>query len=498
MITFKQYLSFRPHLTEGIDHLENLKIDEFISAVENFTKMIATQKLDGANLWLGRDEDGELFTSREGKVKNQRFYKPEDYADTFKYDAFRAAHQALMQYKKEIKAILKPSEIVELEIIFGSQPNAISYGAGDKSYIAFLRSVTNKEIETPPERVEQLEKALNKKLCKTTSLVHDSSDGETMVTTKTVVHWEFVRPDIIDANALKSVNVSKELKALKAFLKQECDGVGDLSTKPMTNHEVLTTSKPGFKDLKAQVSEKILIDFKLGIKEVMLNALLRKAKTKLQADDAPQKFGAEGVVFLDPKSQKMFKIVDTDLFTAINKFNFEVQAKVDGNVKTDDRAAAIDLRGGIFGDARIRIGQLFGISGLTTTMQLKRTLRKFKGSTPQETVGKITTNLKQMNFGATKKKIEAILANALKELDISLKEFKENADKYSTKLKTGKTIKYTPATKRKILLTFAETRKEISGLIQKMNDAQGLGDIIIALFGRQIKDIHAEPSDDNS
>lgn len=501
MTTFRQFLSLRPTLYEGISHIEDLSVDEFISSIENLTKMIATQKLDGANLWLGIDAQGEMYTSREGKIKNTRFYKPDDYADTFKYDAFRAAHQALTNVSKEIKSILKPEEVVELEIIFGSQPNAITYGKGDKSYIAFLRSVKSDKVDTPMGRVAQLEKKLNKKKVTTSSLVHDSTNGEVMTKGETVVHWQFVTPELIPKDKLAKVDVKKQLTALKKFLSQPCDGVGDLSSTPMTNHEVLTTSKRGFTELKQQLSDKILVDFKLGIKEKMLNSLLRHQKTKFQKDDIADdagNIGAEGVVFLDPKSQKMFKLVDRDLFTTINKFNFEVQSKIDGTIKTDDRAAALDMRGGIFGDARIRIGSLFGISGLTTTMQLKRTIRKFKGSSADETVKNFVANLKQINFGGTKKKIEAILNNALTELATSLKEFNDNGNKYSVKLKSGRTVTYTAATKRKIMLSFAETKSEITQLLSKINAAKNIADVVIALFGRQIKDIHAEPTDDNS
>ena len=62
MLTFKAFLTEEavakkpaPKTQKGrITHIEELPVDKFIDAVENLNKMIATQKLDGANLrrWL--------------------------------------------------------------------------------------------------------------------------------------------------------------------------------------------------------------------------------------------------------------------------------------------------------------------------------------------------------------------------------------------------------------------------------------------------------------
>lgn len=493
MRSFKEYVQTKPTpVFEGIAHLEDLPVDEFIDSIENLNRMIATQKLDGYNLWVGVDDAGKFYTSREGKKKGARFYAATDYdEDVPAYDGFRAAHRVLAKHASVIKGILKPGEVVELEIVFGRQPNAVVYGSGGYNYIAFLRALDS----TPQERVTQLTKALDSTETTVKSLVHDTPDGRSIVKTQEPLKWKFTRSAEIDPKQLKSVNLKKELQALRDFLQKtnkEAKAVSGDELK--TNYDLLNAKGGQYKELKKILNDKLTSDFKLNIKNTLLQRFVRDVKPHLQDKEVgnDEAFGIEGVVFLDPKTQKQFKLVDKDIFTAINKFNYDARSKVSGAVKTDDPLANLDMRGGLFGDAKIRIGRLFNIKGLTTQLQLKRALRKFKGSHPQETVTNMAKSLHQLSFGAAKKKIEAIVTYSLTELEGALNSFKDNVDKYKLKLKTGKTISYTPEVKRRTLMTFAETKRDLERLREAVNEGSGMGDLIIAMFGRQIKEIHQE------
>jgi hypothetical protein len=95
----------------------------------------------------------------------------------------------------------------------------------------------------------------------------------------------------------------------------------------------------------------------MPIKDYLLNTLVRKVKPFLQTHDLKpdEDVGVEGVVLRDNKTGEMTKIVDKDVFTAINKFNNSVRGNVSGLVRTDDQNAPLDMRGGILGQAKIRI-----------------------------------------------------------------------------------------------------------------------------------------------
>ena len=106
-------MTYPRSLHEGIVHLEDLDLQAFIAAVKNISKMHASEKLDGAQLWTGLDEKGQLFTSREGKrSRSERFYNEKDYPYFAAYNGFRSAHAALKAKEAEIKTVLRPGDIV--------------------------------------------------------------------------------------------------------------------------------------------------------------------------------------------------------------------------------------------------------------------------------------------------------------------------------------------------------------------------------------------------
>ena len=490
----------KTYFSEGIAHIEDLPIEDFLFAIENFNKMIATQKLDGANLRVGVDKDGKFYTSRESKG-GKRFYKAADYPDDqVSVDGFRSAHMALEKKKDVISKILGKGSACEIEVLYKRQPNAITYGKDGLNYIAFLRMLDTPEDETPDQsKIGKLKDALENDVVKINSKVTDSEDGEELTFTKEDSKWKFVTPEKITPEQFKSVNLSKELAALKKYLNtpnKKAKAVGNPDI--VTNYDVMTSKIKELKDERERVKEVVQKDYKLTMKDTLLNTFVRKIKPSIQDSQLhpDEDVGIEGVVFLDPVSQKQFKIVDKDVFTTINQFNHEIRANVSGTIKSSDPLASLANRGGIFGDAKIRMTKLFGIDGLSTASNVKRTLRKFGGDSPEENVVNIAKSLHQVNVQATKRKMESIIIATMEQLEEALQDFKNNADKYKKKLSTGKVVGYSPEIKKRTLLTFAETKKALRDLLAQVKKSKNIGDLIVAMFGRQIKEIYSEAADE--
>ena len=253
------------------------------------------------------------------------------------------------------------------------------------------------------------------------------------------------------------------------------------------------------KGYKETVNQKITDGYKLPIKQQLLDKFIRTVKPRLQDRDVKpdEDLGMEGVVVLDPKTQKQFKIVDKDLFTTLNKFNYEVRNNIRGVVRSDDEEAPLDLRGGLLGTAKIRIAQLFDMPGLGKVYTTKKVLGKFKADTAEQTVANIADSLKDADYRAFKTKVEAIITNSEKELQDTLDNFKENYSDYKVKLDNGKTVGYTKEIVRRTLLVFAETRKTLQRIKDQVDQAQSMQDVVVALFGKQIKALFGElPQDD--
>jgi hypothetical protein len=499
--SFKSFLRVPAKMNEGVQHLEDLSLEDFIDAVENLNKMIATDKLDGTNLWFGLDMDGKFYTSREGKRSSAKVYDVKDYKLSIGTNGIRATHGALEDNLKEIKKILKPGDAIEVEILYGRQPNSVVYGKDGMNYIAFLRTIRGQNGEDPDQdKTDKLLSALKSKTTNVKTTNIDTNDGVQLIKVPTMTSWRFVKPEKIDAGSLDTVNIKSQLTALKKYLNKENEDAIELTSGVVrTNFDVIKSKKQSLSDEKKKVNEIVMNKFKLSIKNEILDNFVRKIKPSLQDDklDDDEAENAEGVVFLDPKTSKQFKVVDKDIFTAINKFNYNVRNNVSGAVKTDDPLADLASRGGIFGEAKTRILGIFDIKGLGIGGNTKKILGKFKGREADETLNNMAENFKEMSVQAVRKKILAILDNTLDELNKSLESFKENSSTYKLTLKNGKTIGYSKEIIKRTLLNFAETRRRIVDQKKQFGKVDSMKGILVVLFGQKIKELHEGGSKDD-
>jgi hypothetical protein len=491
--TFKQYVK---HLQEGIDHLEDLPVEDFINSIKNIHKMNATDKLDGVNLWFGMDDAGNFFTSREGKNrKGNRFYTQEDFKEVSAHNGMRAAHEALMKNSDSLKSTMKPNDMIEIEVLYGKQPNSIVYGKDNLNYIAFLRSIKTPQnsADFKQDAYKDVHAILNNVKTTVKTPVVATIDGKTLSTSEQVTDWKFVTATVLSSKDMSHLDLSGDIEKLQAYLDKGNQLATDMG-ESLSNWEVLKSKKRDLSDEKKKIQDVIQTKYKIAIKNKILDQLVRKIKPALQ-DGKHDDSGVEGVVFLDPETQKQFKVVDKDVFTMLNKFNYQIRNNIAGQVKTDDPLATLAQKGGVFGSAKLRIAKLFNVQGFGAGGGTKRVLEKFKGASPDETAINFAKAVGDVNVNAFKSKIEHILQNAYNELDDYLEDFKKNAKTYSLTLKNGKTIKYTEETINRTLLVFAETRKNIEKLMKDISKTDSIEQLISCLFGAKIKDLHGEGSE---
>lgn len=477
-------------LLESIIHIEDLPARKFIDEIKNIHAKIITEKLDGANLWFGVDEKG-FYTSREGKnSKQKRFYQVSDYPVIANYNGFRAAHLALEKAKKIILKYFQPGDVAEIEVLFGRQPNTVTYGEVDKNYIVILRPVEG----TSEEKVKKLASALNNQEVTVQSAVVSSFDGNDLQTNDELLKWKFTSVRPLKGANLDLEEVNALIQDLENFLQQKNEKIT-----VKTNEEVAELSlnkiekdrRDAAKAERERVKKHILEKFKLPIKEILLSKFVRKIKPMLQdANLAPSDdIGVEGVVLRDENSDDQVKIVDRDVFTAINFFNSTVRSQVSGTVKTTDQDAPIELRGGAFGQAKIRIANLLGSKDLALTTGLNKIVLKFKGKDAQETAANISKSLNVQNFDSIKRKSEAVLENSIREINEILTTFKSESDKYTLRLKSGKEIGISPSVMKRTLTAFAETKKDINTIVSGIKRSANMAELVMALYGTSIEKV---------
>lgn len=486
-LSFKEF-SERPQLNEFITHLEDLPLEKFTSAVENLSRYRANEKMDGANLVVGFDGKGKLYTSREPKG-GKKYYFETDYPDISAYDPFVAAHRVLQKNEDVLRAGLGHGSAV-LEVLYGAQPNTVAYGKDGHNYIVFLRLLNAAgnpvEDQTP---IDQVMKLLGDSVTSVSTKGSETADGTLLTRAPSVTNWKFAKAQEVPARKLNKANFSDQLAVLRSFLQAPNEAGTAIMQKPMTNSEVLSTKKRELTLEKDEVVRKVQ-EFKLGVKDELVDLLVKGLKPSLSDENTEGYKGIEGVVFFDPKTGEEFKVVDKKTFGAVNKFNYDVRNKVYSKNRSDDPDKPLESRGGLFGDSITRIHRLFGIQGLDTPITTKKTLEKFKGATADETVDNMLNSLVQLSFGATKKKTEAILTNLRNELEDLLENFKKNADRYTLELPDGIRVKYTKEVKRRTLLTFAETLRRVENMMADVNEARTLKRLIRIIFGDKINRLH--------
>lgn len=486
-------------LSESITHVEDLPVGEFIDVLRNMSSMVAQEKLDGANLWIGVDEEARFFTSREGKKQNsERRYSVEEWPKVSAFNQFRAAHAALDQVQGEIKRTMRSGDMVEAEVLFGRQPNSVTYGANGKSYIAFLRGINN----TPDTIAEHLAQVLNGKTVDVNVELVESGDGDNLEMTNTPVSFQFTQPQQIDPSKLKGASgIDKELKRLESFLRSKSPIAG------MTNSElaqVQLTSIPkeqreAVKAARTEVLAKIQTDYKLPIKASLLDKVVRTLRSHLTDQDVQpnEDTGIEGIVLRDPSTGNQVKVVDKDIFTTINKFNQAARAQIQGALNTTDPQASVEARGGLVGIMRIRIAEFFGNRELAKGSNLRKVLEPIKGKTAEDAIRNLAAALPNNDDPEmVKKKVLAIIADTAAQLKTKLEEFKENKEAYRLRLKNGKELGLSGETIKKTLVSFAEARRNLTDLFDKVKATKSVAQILAIFYGGQAKTVHQKDEDE--
>lgn len=477
----------RIRVTEGIAHLEALPVQEFVNALTNIDKFVASEKLDGYNLWFGFDSTG-FFTSRG--AKGGAVYRSEsEYPDTPASNGFRSVHAALESIATILHRFVQDGETVEVEVLFGRQPNAIVYG---DNMIAFLRFTQSDDLENSGAKLDQLASALSGKVVKTITPHMVTTDGRTLDKTSVSHDWKFVSTTKLDSAIVSNVDLSDDIAKVTTFLK-----TANTALPSMTNGQVLTvnltTIPKGEREVvkreRENVTDTFLHDFKLPIKDKLIDKLLRPTKSPLQtaAVSDGEDIGIEGIVFLDPATNQQFKLVDKDLFTTVNKFNFAVRSAIKSTSAAENpflQSLGLSSGGSIFDQMIGKVGQIFGISNDLKYYNIKRALSKF-GDSPQTIVDTLAKNTD--DFDTALNGVQAAINTAQTDLDKMLKQFQQNWKRYSVKLPGGKRIKYNAEIYNRTMTSFAETHEELASMLKRVNSATSVEHLISIVFSRQLK-----------
>lgn len=424
----------------SIKHIEDLRVDDFINAIADFSKFVITEKLDGYNLRFGFDNVGLFYIDKRTK----RYYDQESWENIPANNGHRSAHAALAFIEPQLRKVLNNGEAVEAEILYGRQPNAIVY---DQSYISFIRVIVGDNNCLPdPDRLHDLRKQTTNLTIATSTLNVHTEYGRYLKSSYKCTAWKFVPVPTIDITLFNDIGIEANLKSLNSFLhntQQIWEGYQLSYYKLLTTHlnKIPKEYRKEAKEIRNTLNKTITKLHKLPIKEKLLNATVRKITSGLRNTPTEEDFGIEGIVFLDPETQKQFKLVDKEVFTTINNFNFAIRN---------------ELKNSSFSSKKRVNGVTLGVDKNDFYGKVLKELDLIL-----DIVGPIDDIKKRMRYR---------LLKTLGSLEHLRCRYIDERKYYSITLKTGKRIKYTDEIHNRTLITFAEIHDKIANVLEGLTN----------------------------
>lgn len=440
----------------SIKHIDELTATDMMRVVKSLPSSTTTLKYDGANLWFGIDQQG-VFVSRAGKNKSaSRIYTPGDFEAVAPNDQFVASLQALQAVGTKLSEVLDDGDLVEVEVIFGKQPNVIEYNNTDElAQIILIRGVNG----TPYEKVVKLGSSLANETISVEANIRTSNDGVNVeIQNKTITFTISTIKRYDTAKIVKSTDIAANVLELQKAMDA-------LSGIPEQTNAQLELSKT------TETNKRAKIDCEIALRK-------RKKSLKMAIYGIMSKFfKQDGLIegFVISLNDEMYKIVDTDVFIPIKNFFQKGRKQAICAVLTTAPTADMLKRGGIVGDTLIQIATVLGNPDFARAQTVKTSLDDLG-------YAEFIKQFKINDFNATKIKIIKILENGIKLLLINNSRFQTS--KGGTIKVNDSVVAYSSSVIDKTNVASAEAVQKMTQMKNNVVSAKTADDIISAVFGR--------------
>ncbi|MFI5237636.1 MAG: hypothetical protein ACHQLA_06855 [Ignavibacteriales bacterium] len=449
-------------LSKGISHIEDLPVAEFIKTLNNLHEYSFTEKLDGAQILFGIDENG-FYTSRETKG-GIRIYNEKDYGISFPSTYMRSSHKLLEEVLPLLReAGLRLGDQVEAEVLYGELPNVVRYSA-DTNYLIFLRT-TEGEVN-----IDRLKQKLDGQSIPISLLTPYTPDGRFIELREETNNWKFSRAPRIffDIENLYKA-LSPDVRKLNSYLKED-SGINGLSNLVLSNVPLnkcpdwcepqnWKTIKVLVKEKREEINNAIQEQHIPKIKKTLLNHTVRNQNSAfgpLYEDGG----WIEGVVLKHRITGKMLKIVDKNVFGTIRE-----NAWKERNILTE-AAKSVDGDHSFLAEVYVTMASSLGHPELGT-IQAKNYLKKI-GTKTDRIISFISEDI---NFKEVKNYWMWLLEQRENQLQIRLKKYEEEKEP-------------SHAIKERTIQTFASTFEKLFNLQEETLHAKNSEDLVLALVSK--------------
>jgi len=470
-------------VSRGIIHIEDLPINKFVSVVKNLSSYEITEKVDGAQILFGIDEQG-FYTSRETKG-GTRVYNQSDYGLKFSETYMRSAHIVLESVLPLLKSAgLRSGCQAEAEVLYGELPNVVPYSV-DRNHIIFLRT-TEGMLD-----IGRLTEQLKDTLINASVMAPYTPDGKSIKLQEESHNWGFSGPAIIPGNSMslqKAVN--RKLTELMLYLKAP-SGVRHFSnivieSIPLNkcpdwcNQSEWKFVKEAIKIKKAEIHKHVNEGLMLDIKTILVERLLKRGS---QFGPLLEDGGwIEGVVLRNTATGQMTKVVDKCIFLAVKDFSWKVRNDLRESAKSPETANS--FIGKMLVDMATAIGH-----PVLGTIHAKSYLKKL-GNTTEERVLALSEGI---DLQSVRQYWYNLLENKRFELESELNRYEKEKSAFIIEVTTGFTaqssFRYSPAIDRRTKETFAQTFEQIQTFRDNVSQVHDVEDLLNVLVGKKLTEI---------
>ena len=456
---------------------ENIPIKDFIKQIKKLGEYTISSQADGLTFYFGFDNDGAFYTSPYSPDKRTKFYyKVSDYPTEVQNNQFKSAHSVLSKISQKLSDILENGQAVECQLV-ADAPTSLG---SNRSLINIIRGV-NGESSTPKNVSSIAEKETGLLQGKVKLL--STQDGEELENVSQLVSWKLSNSKSVKGSELSSTKLKSIIDKLQVFLSKLNEQalkfdmqLNNLEVASIDLGKIPVKYREAIKKEREKINQQILEKYKLPIKSELLVSL----ETKLGSKAALIHKGSDA------------SWLGSDDFIAASRFDTVAKREVSGIIRTTDKTATIEERGGLMGIAQQRIADLLGMPELARFQSAKKIFSNMKGANPRETATLFANQLNQLNLYGVKTKILAILKYTKEQIEIKRDEFRQNATSFELNTGDGEKVQNSPESIKENMLQFAQTLSNIEEISEEIKKSKNFIDVTMALYSPIIYNLHGK------
>lgn len=459
---------------------EDLPIKKFIAQLKSIGSYTISAQADGLTFYFGIDSDGQFYTSAYSPNKRTKFsYKVTDYQLKVENNQFRAAHKAISKFSDDIKGILDNGQVIECQL----EAHAETQFGNTFSKIILVRPVIGEATIADAKVIDTLYDAIGDKKTQVKVKQVTSINGEDLEEQEVITTWKVTKTKSVKGDGMLSSSKMKSiLSKLQDFLSKDNE-VAHHHGMEFSNYDVasinLTQVPMKYRDVieteRDKLNKLILTKYKFPIKTELLKSI----------EDS---VGSQAALL--HKGSDSTWIASSE-FKADGRFDTIPKRELSGMIRTTDKKATLEDRGGIEGVFQQRMAGLFGVPELQRPQSVGKVFKTFRGTSPRDTAAAFAQQFKEMSFNGVKTKVLAVLKYSKEQAEKKLQEFKDTSNDF--KQVTGESeITYTQDEIKDNLGFYAQAINGYDDRMAEVGRSKSFTDLILALYGNAIYSLHGQ------